>query len=284
MRRKTINRLIVSMLIACVLMVGSFAALTEPAEAKAPPKLSSKSVTLAMGGTQKIKLKNGTGKWSIKGTGVIRIKKKTKKYVTVAPVKAGTATVYCKAGKKKLKCKVKVLNNSAGTVRDIGRAWVVGQTGSASFDLPEGVSLTGTEYDRTKATVTTSTKTDPDSGGTAMTVKIKALKPGKLYLKLNYMNGSNPENETISAVFIKGFRGKTSAKKTDANYKKWRKKVISSMVSEDMTTWEIIDAVGALISTGKYSMKGGTDGKQLWYGGNGTSVLGVYLQTAQAEF
>lgn len=277
MRRKLIRHILVFVLTACVFMSGAFTLVTVPAEAKSTPKLSSKSVPLAMGGTQKIKLKNGSGKWSIKGTGVIRIKKKTKKYITVAPVKAGTATVYCKAGKKKLKCKVRVLNNSAGSVKDTGNAWVVGDSASTSFNLPEGVSLTGTEYDTSKAKVTTTTKADADSGETKVTVRIKALKPGKFYLKFNYMIGSKPGNETIAAVFIKGFRGKAKAKKTDANYKKWRKKIISSMVSEDMTTWEIIDAVGALISTGKYSMKGGTDGKQLWYGGNGTCVSGSMM-------
>ena len=44
-----------------------------------------------------------------------------------------------------------------------------------------------------------------------------------------------------------------------------------------MSTWEIIDAVGTLISTGRYSMKGGATGLQLWYGGNGTCVSGAKM-------
>ena len=44
-----------------------------------------------------------------------------------------------------------------------------------------------------------------------------------------------------------------------------------------MSTWEIIDAIGALISTGKYSTKGGATGMQLWYGGNGTCVSGAKM-------
>ena len=49
------------------------------------------------------------------------------------------------------------------------------------------------------------------------------------------------------------------------------------MVSADMTTWQIVHAIGYLISTGKYSLKGGADGKQLWYGGNGTCVSGAKM-------
>ena len=49
------------------------------------------------------------------------------------------------------------------------------------------------------------------------------------------------------------------------------------MVSADMTTWQIIDAIGTLISTGKYSSKGGATGMQLWYGGNGTCISGATM-------
>ncbi len=44
-----------------------------------------------------------------------------------------------------------------------------------------------------------------------------------------------------------------------------------------MTTWEIINALGTLIDSGKYGMKGGATGMQLWYGGNGTCVSGAKM-------
>ena len=49
------------------------------------------------------------------------------------------------------------------------------------------------------------------------------------------------------------------------------------MASEDMSTWEIIDAIGKLIASGKYSNKGGVSGIQLWYGGNGTCISGAKM-------
>ena len=108
-------------------------------------------------------------------------------------------------------------------------------------------------------------------------MNVKALKPGRFNLVINHLNGTETETDTVAYAFINGFRGKSKAGKTDANYRKWRKKTISELVSEDMSTWEIIDAVGTLISTGKYSSSGGVTGMQLWYGGNGTCISGAKM-------
>ena len=50
-----------------------------------------------------------------------------------------------------------------------------------------------------------------------------------------------------------------------------------SLVSSGMSSWEIVDAIGKLIASGKYSSKGGATGMQLWYGGNGTCVSGAKM-------
>lgn len=277
------GRRILKSITSTVLMVLVFAAFglilqTTLVEAKAAPKLSAKSVTLAYGGKHTIKLQNGKGKWTVQGDDVVKVTKITKTQITLAPVKAGTASVICKSGKKKLKCRVVVLNNNIGAPEtDLGNAAVVGQAFTSEYTLPKGVSLESVEYDKAVGKITVKTKLDPDTGETDFSLKFKALKAGRFPVTINYMNEDEPESEEFSLTFINGFRGKTKVKKTEANYKKWRKKIISSMVSSDMSTWEIIDAIGQLISSGRYGMKGGATGLQLWYGGNGTCVSGAKM-------
>ena len=74
-------------------------------------KLSKKKVTITVGKSKKITLKNSKkkAKWSIKkGKKFIKLTKKKKKSVTIKAVKKGTATVVAKVGKKKYTCKVTV--------------------------------------------------------------------------------------------------------------------------------------------------------------------------------
>ena len=248
------------------------------AEAKAAPKLSSKSVLLAKGGTRKITLENGSGSWSVEGEDVIKIKKATESYVMISPVGAGKAVVKCMTGGRELTCKVKVLNNSVGKAEtDLGYGLVVGKSFSFSYTISEGVAFDSTEYDTEKGKVTVKTSYDEEEEETTVKVKVKALKPGHFVLRINYLNGDEAEYEEIPYVFINGFRGKRSVKKSKANYRKWRKEILSSMVTPEMSTWEIIDGIGALISGGKYSNKGGATGIQLWYGGNGTCLSGAIM-------
>lgn len=277
MYKKQLNRILSLILTVCVCLTGILAVSAFPAEAKAAPKLSSKSVMIAMGGKQKITLKNGKGSWKVKSNGVVKISKKTKKYVTVKAVKAGTTTVTCKVGKKKLTCKVKVLNNSIGDpTKDMGRSLVVGKSGSMPYSLERGQSITDFVYDTKRGSVSNKSSVD-SSGVTTGEMTVKAKKAGKFKVTINMRQGEQLGYDELELIFINGFRGKTKAKKTEANYKKWRKKIINSMVSADMSTWEIIDALGSLINTGKYGYKGGATGMQLWYGGNGTCVSGARM-------
>ncbi|MBR3124208.1 MAG: hypothetical protein IKF42_02070 [Mogibacterium sp.] len=276
--KKHIKRTLSLMLVCCLAVAGALAFSTTMTEARSEPKLSAKSLTLAMGGSHKISLKNGNGTWSVQNNGVVRISKKTKKYVKIMPLKSGTATLYCKTGNRKLECKIKVLNDKIGEAEtDLGYALVTGQSFSFSYVLPKGVSLEGTSYDQKIGKVTAEAAIDTDTGKTKVTMKIKAINPGRFTLEIAYKNGTEQEYETLNYVFVNGFRGKSQLKKTEANYRKWRRKTISSMASADMSTWEIIDGIGMLISTGKYSNKGGATGIQLWYGGNGTCVSGSQM-------
>lgn len=275
------NRIVAFLLVVCVCVTTSFAVSTVPAAAKAKPKLSAKSVMIAMGGTKKITLKSGKGSWSIEGNGVARLKSKKKTSVTVVPLRAGDTVVTCKVGKKKLKCKVRVLNNSIGSpMAEEWGALIVGKSQHIDFTPPEDYMLTEAVYDKSKVSVTNidnESTYNLDLGRVVPSAKIKALKPGKIDVTFVFKNGESTTTDRVSIVAINGFRGKAKAKKTAANYKKWRKQTISTMVSADMTTWQIVHAIGYLISTGKYSLKGGADGKQLWYGGNGTCVSGAKM-------
>ena len=278
LRNRNLTRTLISIMLGIIFVAFGLILPTATAEAKADPKLSASSVTIAYGGKQTIKLKNGKGTWSIDGDDVIKIKKKTKTQITVAPVKKGVATITCNVGKKKLQCKVKVLNSKAGKAEtDLKHAAVVENSLSFEYSLPKGVSFESAEYDKSIGKVTIKTSLDKNTGKTAVNVNVKALKPGRFNLVINHLNGTETETDTVAYAFINGFRGKSKAGKTDANYRKWRKKTISELVSEDMSTWEIIDAVGTLISIGKYSSSGGVTGMQLWYGGNGTCISGAKM-------
>lgn len=98
------------------------------ADAKAKPKLNKKKITIKVGKTKKLKIKNLKGKkvkWKTSNKSVVKIKKtKKKNVVQLKGKKAGTATVTAKIGKKKYKCKVTVKgakkNNSSnkGSARE----------------------------------------------------------------------------------------------------------------------------------------------------------------------
>ena len=235
-------------------------------------KLSTIYVKVAKGGTKTIKLKKGKGKWSLGGSGVIKFGKKTGKYVKIKPVKAGMETVYCKVGKSTYICMVKVLNNSVGNPRtQFDFALVVGQQEYWQYEMPKGMKLKSTTYDKKKGKVKVSVS------GKTVKITVKALKPGRFTVRNVVVQDGKKTNWNVKFAFINGFRGKAKAKKTSANYKKWRTKTISSLVSADMSSWQIVDAIGKLIASGKYSSKGGATGMQLWYGGNGTCVSGAKM-------
>ncbi len=84
-------------------------------DAAQKPKLSTKSVSLTVGKTKTLKVKNTKKKarWSIKsGKKYIKLKAKKKASVKLVGVKKGTAKVQCKIGKKILVCKVKVISKT----------------------------------------------------------------------------------------------------------------------------------------------------------------------------
>lgn len=269
----------VTLLLSVMLAVaGAFSLASVPVEAKAAPKLSAKSVTIVKGGKQTIKLMNGKGNWTIKANGVAKIKSKTKTSVTVTPIKAGNTVVTCNAGGKKLTCKVKVLNNRIGDPkREVGYACVTGTKISQKLVFRKGAKIVGTTYDKNKGKVSLKKTLNKETGETTVIMTVKALKPGRFTVGINYNDNGETGTGVITFAFINGFRGKASAQKNEANYRKWRKKTIASLASSDMSTWEMIDAIGKLISTGKYSTNGGATGMQLWYGSNGTCVSGAMM-------
>lgn len=79
-----------------------------PVNAKAKAKISSKKITLTVGQSKTLKVKNikKKVKWSSSKKAVATVSKKGK----VVAKKAGSATITAKVGKKKYKCKVTVKN------------------------------------------------------------------------------------------------------------------------------------------------------------------------------
>lgn len=99
-----------SYVMTAALLLGVSMPSSPAAAKKKAPKLSAKKVSISVGQTKTIKLKNGKkAVWSIKsGKKVVSLSKKKKTSVVVKGKKAGSAVVLAKVGKKKLTCKVTV--------------------------------------------------------------------------------------------------------------------------------------------------------------------------------
>ena len=109
-------------MVLCLALSLVFAAYI-PAEAAKKVKLNKKSISLKVGKTAKLQIKNTKKKvkWSVKsGKKYISLQKKKKKSVVIKAKKAGTAKVLAKVGKKKLVCTVKVKKSSGGTAGESG--------------------------------------------------------------------------------------------------------------------------------------------------------------------
>ena len=79
-------------------------------QAKGTPKLSESKISVLIGESEKITLKNagGSAKWSLSKKGIVTLSKKSRKGVTVKAKKAGKVTLKVKTAGKTLKCTIKV--------------------------------------------------------------------------------------------------------------------------------------------------------------------------------
>lgn len=101
------SRKLLSFVLALVMFLG----VAVPVQAAKKVKLSSTKVTVRVGKTKTIQVKNTSKKikWSVvKGKAYIKLTKKKKQSVVIKGKKAGNAKILAKAGKKKLYCKVTV--------------------------------------------------------------------------------------------------------------------------------------------------------------------------------
>ena len=116
--RKFKKGLSIALALALSLGIGGVAQTSETAAATKKVKLSATKITLTVGKTKKLTLKNSKkkAKWSIKsGKKYIKLTKKKKKSVVISAKKKGKATVVAKVGKKKYTCKVTVKAKSTTT-------------------------------------------------------------------------------------------------------------------------------------------------------------------------
>lgn len=116
MTKKNIMRASAAALAFCLLAT---AAPVANVDAAAKTKLNKKKITIKVGKTKKLKIKNLKGKkvkWKTSNKSVVKIKKtKKKNMVQLKGKKAGTATITAKVGKKKYKCKVTVKATKGNT-------------------------------------------------------------------------------------------------------------------------------------------------------------------------
>lgn len=100
------------------LFVSSAFCTSTPVEAKSKsPKLTSSNITLKVGKTKKLKVKNTTAnvKWSSSKKKVASVSKSG----LVKAKKEGEAIITAKVGKKRLKCKVEVIGKNGGKVKAV---------------------------------------------------------------------------------------------------------------------------------------------------------------------
>lgn len=114
------GKVVLSVILVFAMVFSMFVSAAVPAKAASKKlKLSSKKVTVQVGKTKTIKVKNATkkAKWSVKsGKSVVQLTKKKKASVGIKGKKAGKAVVAAKVGKKTLTCKVTV--KAAGATED----------------------------------------------------------------------------------------------------------------------------------------------------------------------
>lgn len=125
MTKKNIVRASAAALAFCLLAT---AAPVTNVDAAAKTKLNKKKITVKVGKTKKLKVKNLKGKkvkWKTSNKKVIKIKKTGKKTVVkLKGKKVGTATITAKIGKKKYKCKVTVKAAKGNTSSNTNNAEV----------------------------------------------------------------------------------------------------------------------------------------------------------------
>jgi hypothetical protein len=113
-RSKGIQKLVMAlMLFLCILVL--------PVNAKAAaPKLTKKQVTLTVGKSTTLTVKNAKGKvrWKSSRSSVASVKKTGAKKAKITAKKAGTAKITAKVGKKKLTCKVTVKKAGTSTAKN----------------------------------------------------------------------------------------------------------------------------------------------------------------------
>lgn len=108
---KNIKR-IVGFMFAMILITGQFMAGVTDAQAAKSPKLNRTNLTMTVGKSKKLKVRNGRNiKWSSSNKAVVTVSKNG----TVKAKKAGKATIIAKVYKKRLKCKVVVKKKESNT-------------------------------------------------------------------------------------------------------------------------------------------------------------------------
>lgn len=115
--KKIVSIIAAVIIAAAAVPAGAFIPQSSSFEASAATvKIKPSSITLSVGDTQKIKLKNNSKAvtWTLLGD-CVRIDKKTKKYVKVTAVSAGVCTITAKVGGKKYTCAIMVKDGSGSS-------------------------------------------------------------------------------------------------------------------------------------------------------------------------
>ena len=234
-------------------------------------RLSEKEVTLLMGAEKTISINGSKQKaqWSLTNNTVAALANKKSSSVVIRPKHAGTTYLICQIGGKKLKCKIDVLNNRIGIEKDfrIPLKFDVVLISGVNTEILSALKKPQIQINKSYATFEIKKK------GDKYIALLKGKKVGKCSLKVNFESG---ESYNFAVKIVPGMY--KSGDSSEAAYKKWRRNWIKTVVTKDLSTWEVINFIGYLISDNKYGIKkGGATAYGLWLTGYGTCISGAEM-------
>lgn len=226
------SRILMSGMLSLALVTGILSNVSADSEAAGKRKLSAKKITIKVGKTKKVSVKNAKGKkikWSIKKKKIASIKKKGKYAVKVKGRKKGSTTLICKVktGKKwkSLKCKVKVTavnisGDNAGVQggkntpsQSGGSGVVVTSTPTATATSTPTDTVTSTPTDGVTSTPTDTVTSTPTDGVTSTPTGTASATPftPTVFLETGFENGTDafaPRGSANVSVVSGGHTGK----------------------------------------------------------------------------
>ena len=249
--------------------------------AYAAPKLSRKTLSISVGNCYVLRLKgNGTGqavKWTTTNKKSVKISYSTYNRAVIKAIKAGTANITAKIGKKKLTCKITILKKVTmpkTLTLTVGDKFIFNAGKKAAWKLSKKIAkisisakgkkatVTAKKSGLTKLTIKTEKKTYtcsihiiPKTGATAADIKeAKEIREAKKKADKEAKNKTEAETKPITGIQMDN----ASISLTQGESKQLSVTILPSDAKEDKTvTWSSNNELVATVTkTGKVNAVG----------------------------